>query len=134
MYFCCSTNNCIKLGIVYTTGSVISFRLIIVGCCCCCCCRRKKLKVISVKELDDKLSSSTNDSDALRDVLIAVCVLADWNPVCSRLENSQLQAAQYELQQQAAAGSSGSDATHIQVGPSEEQQTDTLQMTVCALL
>jgi hypothetical protein len=38
-----------------------------------------------------------------QDSLIAVCLLASWNPVCTKLEHYQLQAAHYELLQQAAA-------------------------------
>uniref|UniRef100_A0A383VAF3 FAM194 C-terminal domain-containing protein n=1 Tax=Tetradesmus obliquus TaxID=3088 RepID=A0A383VAF3_TETOB len=60
--------------------------------------RRKKLPLLSVAQLDALLGPA-----GPQDVLIAVCVLASWNPVCTKLEHYQLQAAAYELQQQAAA-------------------------------
>lgn len=63
-----------------------------------CACRRKKLPLLSVAQLDALLGPA-----GPQDVLIAVCVLASWNPVCTKLEHYQLQAAAYELQQQAAA-------------------------------
>lgn len=98
----------------------------------CVCSRRQSLPLISVKQLQKMLGPSGRP-----DILCAVCILASWNPVCRKLENYELQAAHWQLQQEAAAagqggsgssssatgaggnaleGSIGIDATRIQVG------------------
>lgn len=98
------------------------------------CCRRKKLPLIRVKQLQKLIGP-----DCPPDTLVAVCLLASWNPVCTKLEHYQLQAAHWELLQQtdtAAQQSSssfgrpsqggsnstsrlGAEACHIQVRASE---------------
>jgi hypothetical protein len=66
-------------------------------------CRRRKLPLLSVAQLDALLGPA-----GPQDALIAVCLLASWNPVCTKLEHYELQGAHYELTQQAAA------AKHVQ--------------------
>lgn len=48
------------------------------------------------------------------DTLYVLCVLADWNPVCSRVE-AALEAANGRLAEE-AAGNKGAEAGRIQVG------------------
>lgn len=38
-----------------------------------------------------ELDAAVAGRGAVKDVLTAVCVLADWNPVCTRLEHQHLQ-------------------------------------------
>jgi thioesterase domain-containing protein len=61
-------------------------------------CRRRKLPLLSVAQLDALLGPA-----GPQDVLLTVCLLASWNPVCTKLEHYELQGAHYELLQQAAA-------------------------------
>ncbi|KIZ01656.1 flagellar associated protein [Monoraphidium neglectum] len=61
--------------------------------------RRRKLPLISVTDLDEHVAGP----GAPKDTLFCACVLADWNPVCARLDNQHLQAAWYELSEAAAA-------------------------------
>jgi hypothetical protein len=60
--------------------------------------RRRKLPLLSVPQLDALLGPA-----GPQDALIAVCLLASWNPVCTKLEHYELQGAHFELLQQAAA-------------------------------
>ncbi|KAF6264847.1 hypothetical protein COO60DRAFT_1698002 [Scenedesmus sp. NREL 46B-D3] len=64
--------------------------------------RRRKLPLLSVAQLDALLGPA-----GPQDALIAVCLLASWNPVCTKLEHHQLQAAHYELLQAAATKQDG---------------------------
>eukprot|EP00879_Flechtneria_rotunda_P030278 GHRR01032893.1.p1 GENE.GHRR01032893.1~~GHRR01032893.1.p1 ORF type:complete len:101 (+),score=47.03 GHRR01032893.1:317-619(+) len=87
--------------------------------------RRQRLTLISVKQLAKLLGP-----DCPQDTLCAVAVLASWNPVCTKLEHYQLEAAQWELQQEAAgSGESSSsnsmqqsDAARIQVGSNSSNE------------
>ncbi|KAF8067212.1 R1 [Scenedesmus sp. PABB004] len=54
--------------------------------------RRRKLLLLSVRQLDELLGPG-----GPRDTLLAVAVLASWNPVSMRLEHRELQEAMYEL-------------------------------------
>eukprot|EP00879_Flechtneria_rotunda_P016098 GHRR01016839.1.p1 GENE.GHRR01016839.1~~GHRR01016839.1.p1 ORF type:complete len:429 (+),score=176.18 GHRR01016839.1:945-2231(+) len=71
--------------------------------------RRQRLTLISVKQLAKLLGP-----DCPQDTLCAVAVLASWNPVCTKLEHYQLEAAQWELQQEAAGSGESSSSNSMQ--------------------
>lgn len=86
-----------------------------------CACRRAKLDTISLADVDKLVVSK----DAARDMVMVLCILADWNPVCFKLEN-HLQAANFELKEEAAANSS-SEAGHVRVFKLDASEGKVLQ-------
>lgn len=72
--------------------------------------RRAKLPWMRLKDLDTAVFGPTAPGDTLQ----VLCVLADWNPVCAKVE-AQLEAANGALAEEAAARS-GSEAARIKVG------------------
>lgn len=71
------------------------------------------MPLMTVKQLQKLL-----DSGAPPDTLIAVCILASWNPVCQKLEHYQLQAAHWQLQQDPVGSNCSTNGTSTGTGNS----------------
>lgn len=71
--------------------------------------RRRKLSLLGGSEAE--IEAKIFGKDLSKDQLIVVCILATWNPVCTKLE-PQLEYANCELHQEAASDPSSS-ASHI---------------------
>ncbi|GMH36418.1 hypothetical protein BSKO_04286 [Bryopsis sp. KO-2023] len=84
--------------------------------------RRLKLPLLAMKDVDNL----TVGPDAPSDMLIAVCVLAKWNPVCNRIE-AKLEEANHQLTEDRENNKS-SPAGHIQVYKVDASEGWTLQL------
>ncbi|GIM00672.1 hypothetical protein Vretimale_5616, partial [Volvox reticuliferus] len=83
--------------------------------------RRMKLPYMRLRDL----SSQVMGQGAPSDTLIMLCVLADWNPVCARVE-SQLEAAHGQFTEE-AAGRSGSESARIKMYKVDASEGNMLQ-------
>ncbi|PNW80556.1 hypothetical protein CHLRE_07g322550v5 [Chlamydomonas reinhardtii] len=83
--------------------------------------RRAKLPWMRLKDLDTAVFGPTAPGDTLQ----VLCVLADWNPVCAKVE-AQLEAANGALAEEAAARS-GSEAARIKMWKVDASEGNLLQ-------
>ncbi|GLC33165.1 hypothetical protein PLESTB_000363600 [Pleodorina starrii] len=83
--------------------------------------RRAKLPVMRLRDVDAQVLGA----GAPADVLFVLVVLADWNPVCARVE-AQVQAAHGSLSEEAAARS-GSESARIKMFKVDASEGNTLQ-------
>lgn len=83
--------------------------------------RRLKLKTMGMLEVEQRVKGG----GAPQDTLVLLCLLADWSPVCHKLEG-QLGGAHFELQEQAAADPTG-PAAHVQMFKVDASEGRSLQ-------
>lgn len=83
--------------------------------------RRPKLDRISMADVQ----AAVIGRDALRDTLYCLCLIADWNPVCRRLE-PQLQTGRWLIEQAAAADPAG-PGPRIKLLQVDASEANTLQ-------
>ncbi|EFJ47483.1 hypothetical protein VOLCADRAFT_91846 [Volvox carteri f. nagariensis] len=83
--------------------------------------RRMKLPYMRLRDLESQVLGQTAPSDTL----IVLCVLADWNPVCARVE-AQIEAAHGQFVEEGAARS-GSESARIKIYKVDASEGNTLQ-------